>query len=183
MHIPPNSIPAVASPSTIPRRSPNQLEITSADGNTVEAPSPTPSVTLPASSCPNVSARLAMTRPATTRAAPTPITHRASILSSTQPANGALIPSESESPLEMRASCALLHPKYLSSAGKKIGKVLYPEPQSKNSETKRLLAITHACRSRAVICPRLPNGPADDSADRPAFHGPALSRIVPLFSR
>src|SRR5260370_794294 len=50
--------------------------------------------------------------------------HVASIRSSIQAANGALIPSESERPLEIRALCALLHPKYFSSAGKKIGKVL-----------------------------------------------------------
>src|ERR1700730_2215932 len=151
MNIPPNSIPAVARPSAVPRRSANQLAIITPDGSQVEAPSPIPRIRLEIRSPSKVWERLAETSPTTTSAVPPPITYRASNRSSSQPANGDENPTESASRLVIHDAFSWLQWKLLMKESRKIGPVLNPPPHMKKSAMKRLIAIVHACRSCFVI--------------------------------
>ena len=81
----------------MPRRSPNQLEITSAVGTKVEKPSPRPSIVYPTSIGPNEFARLAATSPRPASIAPATIMVRASTRSRSLPASGELTPEASAS--------------------------------------------------------------------------------------
>src|SRR6267378_2372114 len=92
---PPSSIPAVATPSTVPRRSLNQLVITSEAGTIVEPPRPTPRSTYQTSKPPNPVALLIAINEVPASVAPATITTLTSIDFISQPASGAAAPVNS----------------------------------------------------------------------------------------